>query len=303
MRRLGRDFEKLVAMLEQQLGPQGVIIKSPDYFIGRESQKRRESDISLRHKIGSSEVLLIVECRQRKDRQDVRWVDEVISKVRDIGADKALIVSSIGFSKGAKNRAKANNIEYRTLKEVKPEEFGSWLGVLEVEYRNPKVNFLTIVVELSYPIPSDFTYDQELLTRLNDIRTPVYFNQKDRKYFSFWDLWKTLETSSIYKSIQPGQKVKHRIELRPDPAIHALRIEGKKGFADVDIFKVVAEFWIEEKTIPFNKYRQYEKEDGILCEVVEHEAEINGKKRIVGIHKMPDKEGMKISISIRDLES
>jgi hypothetical protein len=30
MRRLGRDFEKLVAMLEQQLRPQGITIKSPD---------------------------------------------------------------------------------------------------------------------------------------------------------------------------------------------------------------------------------------------------------------------------------
>ena len=71
MPRKGRDLEKLVALLEKNLGPKGVSVKSPDYIDGCKSKSKREVDVSLRSCIGSSEILIIVECRNRKETEDV----------------------------------------------------------------------------------------------------------------------------------------------------------------------------------------------------------------------------------------
>ncbi|HUI39919.1 MAG TPA: restriction endonuclease, partial [Methanothrix sp.] len=98
MVRKGRDLELLVAFLENHLGPLGIEIKSPDYIQDKDTSQLREVDISLRSKIGSSNILAIVECRDRKGDEDVTWIEQLSRKRESVGADKAVAVSSSGFS-------------------------------------------------------------------------------------------------------------------------------------------------------------------------------------------------------------
>src|SRR4051794_19530866 len=110
MPRRGRDLELLVAHLEKHLGNTGIQVTSPDYIVGWRSKSRREADVALRTKIGSSSVLVIVECRDRDDTEDVTWVEQLASKRDDVGAAKAVAVSAEGFTKGAKNMASTYDI-------------------------------------------------------------------------------------------------------------------------------------------------------------------------------------------------
>jgi hypothetical protein len=56
----GRDLEKLVESLEHHLsGYQNIAIRSPDRIRGQISQVMREVDVTLRARVGSSEMLVV----------------------------------------------------------------------------------------------------------------------------------------------------------------------------------------------------------------------------------------------------
>ena len=118
-RKNSRDIELLVALFERQFGPSGTIVKSPDKIMGKLSGTMREIDITLRGPIGSSEILIMVECRDRSRKQGVDWLEHVAKKLEDVGADKAMVVSSKGFWKDAIQYAKegirANSIHPGTI--------------------------------------------------------------------------------------------------------------------------------------------------------------------------------------------
>jgi hypothetical protein len=136
MPRQGRALEHLVAELERVLGPTDVVIQSPEYIVGRNTGTRREVDVSLRVKIGSSELFVMIECRDRPGRQDATWIEQVASKQEDVGANKAVAVCSSGFTEGAGRLAEAKQIDLRTIAKVTgPDVFG-WLGFKTVRYRH-----------------------------------------------------------------------------------------------------------------------------------------------------------------------
>jgi hypothetical protein len=297
MPRKGREFEKLVALLEQSLTPQGITVTSPEYFCGKQSSSRREVDISLRSKMGSSPILIIIECRERDGSEDVRWVEEVISKIKDIGADKAVIVSSCGFTEGAMNMAKSNGIEIRTLSEVDPKEFSSWLGIQGIKIIYRKVNFLDTLIQFTKDTPSSFTIPPQI-----NVQDKIFRMKKTGKNVCLHDLWLMGKTNVLYESLKPNEEKKPiPIRLRFDVENDGCQMEGTEGFADIDFIQFFAEIWIEKKIEPF-KGRRYKNSSDTLSETVENDIEINGQKKIISIHNIPQKDGMKFSISLRDPE-
>jgi hypothetical protein len=130
MARKGRDFELLVEALERFLATAPVEIKSPGYVTGKLSGTRREVDVSVRGTVGSVALFVMIECRKRKDRQDVRWIEQVASKKADVGADRAVAVSAQPFSIGAVNMAASLGIELRTFAQVDEPAAQGWVEPL-----------------------------------------------------------------------------------------------------------------------------------------------------------------------------
>lgn len=128
MPRKGRDFEILVRCIESCLCPEGATVKSPDYLTDVTSGEQTEVDISIRSVIGSAEILVIIECRDRAGKQDKRWIDEIDSKKRSVNANKAIAVSRDGFTAPAINKAKSFGIDIRVFSEVGPTDFLDWIG-------------------------------------------------------------------------------------------------------------------------------------------------------------------------------
>ena len=115
MARQGRDLEKIVAALERMLSDKGIEIKSPDYIKGVNSGSLREIDVALRARVGSTQILVIIEARDRQNTQDVVWIEQLATKRADVLASKVIAVSSFGFSEGARNAAARLGIELRTV--------------------------------------------------------------------------------------------------------------------------------------------------------------------------------------------
>jgi len=125
--RAGRGLELLVKGLEQLLAEAPVEIRSPDYIVGRLSGQRREVDVSLRSRVGSVDVLVIIECRDRSKAQGVSWIEQLASKREDVGADKAVAVSAAGFTPGAQNLARSEHVELRSFEELSADVVFDWL--------------------------------------------------------------------------------------------------------------------------------------------------------------------------------
>ena len=100
MARKGRDLEKVVGLLEQLIENNNIKITSPEYIIGKNSKSNRELDITLRKSIGSTEILVMIECRDRpsSESEGVEWLEQIATKRADVGASKAVVVSSTSFT-------------------------------------------------------------------------------------------------------------------------------------------------------------------------------------------------------------
>jgi Restriction endonuclease len=116
--RPGREFEELVARFEEVLAPLGATVKSPDYIKDQVTGQQREVDASIRDTERNSDHLITLECRDHKRGQDVRWIEQLATKRRDIGASKTVAVSRRGFSSAAKAKARHYEIVLRRISEI-----------------------------------------------------------------------------------------------------------------------------------------------------------------------------------------
>lgn len=127
-----REFEKLVARIERQLGPEGATVKSPDYILDKVTGSRREVDASIRYQVGSVPILITVECRDRSDSEDATWIEQLATKRHNIGAAKTVAVSSSGFTQPAIECAESHGIEIRLIDEITDEDILAWANKLEI---------------------------------------------------------------------------------------------------------------------------------------------------------------------------
>jgi hypothetical protein len=102
-------FERMVAaihMAEQK----GASVKWDEKIKGR------QFDVTIRFKHGLYEYLTVVECKDYSKPVPAEKVDALVTKSRDAGADKAIMVSASGFQEGAIEVAKRHGVQLFTLK-------------------------------------------------------------------------------------------------------------------------------------------------------------------------------------------
>jgi hypothetical protein len=65
-----REFEKLAARIERALSPIGAVVKAGDWIKNNLTGRKRQVDVSIRYSIGTVPILITVECRKRRHKQD-----------------------------------------------------------------------------------------------------------------------------------------------------------------------------------------------------------------------------------------
>ena len=128
-----KEFERLVALVERHLLPEHSVVRLSDRIPDRDTGQLREVDAAIRLAVGSTPILITIECRRRDGVEDVRWIEELAQKKRSVGATATLAVSSMGFTAPALEKARALGIETRVLHEVTDETVRSWSENIEVD--------------------------------------------------------------------------------------------------------------------------------------------------------------------------
>ena len=134
MARKGRTTEIIVANLEILMVGSGAVVTSPDFILDSIAKIKREVDISVKLRMGSHEILIVIECRDRpsSSEEDVTWIEQLKTKTEDINANKVVAVVTTGFSQAAIDKAKIFGIDLRYLKEFDPTEVKDWIDKLTV---------------------------------------------------------------------------------------------------------------------------------------------------------------------------
>lgn len=130
-RAVGRDpkwriFERVIAGV-QKLADFGATVIHNDRIKGMATHRMRQIDVSVRFKKAQSEYLLIVECKRSKRKVSIDKVEAFITKMHDVGADRALMVTNTGYQTGAIEAARAHNIDLRTF----TEQVHDWTTVIK----------------------------------------------------------------------------------------------------------------------------------------------------------------------------
>lgn len=113
----GKEYELLIERLYRQLEPNADIVQD-DYIFGRDSETKRQIDISIRYRFLGIDHLVIVQAKDYTRPAGVKAVDELQGVVKDVNANKGILICAKGFSKHAKDYAKNVGIELLTVHEA-----------------------------------------------------------------------------------------------------------------------------------------------------------------------------------------
>jgi len=163
-------FENLVAQIQRTLTPQSKVTQN-DRIQGRQTKGLRQIDISIRHKVGQYEILIVMDCKDYKRPIDVKCVEEFMGLVDDVGANKGALVSASGFTNTAKTRAKDAGIDLYRLIDAEKHEWQTFVSIpVLCDFRRIKsFNFV-----FSGSIPSGINEFRQGF----DLRRLVIYDQK-----------------------------------------------------------------------------------------------------------------------------
>src|ERR1700674_2713067 len=91
--------QDLTAAIEGSMLPEGAIVTSPDRMVwDYNAESYSEVDVTIRYKqFGSSEILVVIECRDRSKTDDKTWIEQLATRKASFHANILIAVSTSGF--------------------------------------------------------------------------------------------------------------------------------------------------------------------------------------------------------------
>lgn len=125
-----KRFEKLAAKIQADLSPSAIV--SHNEKIYGKSGIERQIDVAVRQNVGQFGILIVIDAKDHKTPLDIQEVGSFIDLVSGVGAHCGAMVSTSGFTEGARGRARAAGIDLYRLLDAESEDWRAYvcLGVL-----------------------------------------------------------------------------------------------------------------------------------------------------------------------------
>jgi hypothetical protein len=81
------------------MNEEGAEVKFNDYIVGK-SGRKRQVDVSIRFKHKYYDYLAVIECKDYGIKVPIEKAEAFCTKVKDVGANKGIMVSAKGSSTG-----------------------------------------------------------------------------------------------------------------------------------------------------------------------------------------------------------
>jgi len=106
--------------------------------VGRSSGIERQVDIWVTGPVAGHDISIAIECRDYSSKVGIKDVEAFHGFIEDVGADRGVIITPTGFTKGARRRA--GRIELKTLTLEEADDF-DWSAYWEQEWQEEHVQF------------------------------------------------------------------------------------------------------------------------------------------------------------------
>ncbi|WP_312189735.1 restriction endonuclease [Sphingobacterium sp.] len=124
----GKEYEMLIEQLYRRLEPNAKIIQD-DHIFGIDTNTYRQIDVSIRYSFAGIKNLIIIQAKDYKNPADINKVGEFLSVIRDVNANKGILICANGFTKKAIEYAKNKGIELLTLHSAQNKKWEKLLKV------------------------------------------------------------------------------------------------------------------------------------------------------------------------------
>ena len=176
---------------------------------GSLSKSRRQIDVSKNRDLPND--FLIYECKDHKRRLDTPKVEELYTKLKDVGAIKGAIVSNSSFTAGAVNMAKELGISLYALVDTKDKDI------------LPKL-FATVFIEDTYLKSFSISLtssDPKAIQIIQTSPSEICFKNSRGNFFSAYNVISKLWNEGKDLIQKPGFYAYHPIKITGDVGIWA----------------------------------------------------------------------------------
>lgn len=140
MTKISDKFEEQIKRIHDLIEQPGSEITWNDRITDPDNPDQpRQIDVSIK----CDGALTLVECRIHKNRQDVKWIEELIGRRISLKANALIAVSASGYTKGAIKKAEAYGIILRDILSLTEDEIRNWGKKTQVSvtyYKYDQVN-------------------------------------------------------------------------------------------------------------------------------------------------------------------
>ncbi|MES9541883.1 hypothetical protein [Actinomadura sp. NPDC000600] len=137
------DFQAIVFFLMHHRAANARVTESASLPDSRTGQSR-EVDVLIEAEVACRTVRIGIECRDRKRKADVTWVEAMWAKHQDLPTHQVVLVSSSGFYKNAEKKARQLNMEVVVPGTAVPED-GPLAALLCHRVETREINFGPLV--------------------------------------------------------------------------------------------------------------------------------------------------------------
>ncbi len=206
--RKGRQFEQLIARIESSLAGKNIFVKTPAYLPDIDTNEPREVDVAITSKIGSTNILVVLECRDHSRVQNAIWIEQLIQKQRSVGANKLIAVSRSGFNKKALKKAEIHGIETRTYQSVNVDELEDWVTGIDLIISDCRYVSLGGNIKCHANVGTDPNEININWHNENGLPAPVFQMPKITRPFNILSLFSLLYYETFNRSYLDGDLTK-----------------------------------------------------------------------------------------------
>lgn len=207
----GARYESVVAAIHRDFAQDATVTENE--LIEGKSGIFRQIDVAIRADIAGYKCLVIVECKDYSRPVEIGKVDELIGKMDDVGAVKAVLVSDSGFTEGA-------------LKRAQREPRIELVSVFDAQNGSLKTS-ATIPVVLTYYFVETYSFDISAKTTLGD--TMALYRHAEERAPAVWNAY--ISSDKKQEPLQVGE----------------LNIEENYPFSGFTDVKVTYHFLVSKK--------------------------------------------------------
>lgn len=260
--------EKLVELIEKSISPNSIIehnVKLPD--LSSKNNKKRQCDIVIKSGPKERETVTIVEVQSRISKFNLTFFQGLIQKMRDVGAQHLICVSTSGFTNTIIDKAKelGGTVRLVMLNKFNPDEIPVDLPKLSIQ------RIISSYIQTSEP-EIDFTTDYEIGFYLKDMKFKI--NEENEEL----DI-NELNNFYITNVLKPSNNGFYKIKL-PIEGIKLFLCHSEEKFI-VNNYSLNVKIELEKHEIPVYAYSYEQIDSGSLAWVLESISTIENKTRIV----------------------